>query len=87
MKKDAKREIRTANQYEIREVNTEDKKKVVIEGYFAKFNNPTELWNGFVETIALGAFDDTIADGHNIFMLYHHDWHKPLASTKTGLLE
>ncbi|MCS5420764.1 MULTISPECIES: HK97 family phage prohead protease [Psychrilyobacter] len=87
MKKDAKREIRTANQYEIREINTEDKKKVVIEGYFAKFNNPTELWDGFIEIIASGAFDDTIADGHNIFMLYHHDWHKPLASTKTGLLE
>lgn len=87
MKKDEKREVRTAEQYEIREVNTEDKKKVVIEGYFAKFNNPTELWEGFIETIAPGAFDETVADGHNIFMLYHHDWHKPLASTKTGLLE
>lgn len=87
MKKDEKIEVRKANQYEIREINTEDKKKVVIEGYFAKFNTPTELWGGFIETIAFGAFDETITDGHNIFMLYHHDWHKPLASTKTGLLE
>ena len=87
MKKDEKREVRKVDQFEIREVKTEDKKKVIIEGYFAKFNKPTELWEGFIEMIAPTAFDETISDGHNIFMLYHHDWHKPLASTKTGLLE
>ncbi|SFA70253.1 HK97 family phage prohead protease [Clostridium frigidicarnis] len=80
-----KREFRNIEQYEIREV-TEDQ-NVVIEGYIAKFDSVTELWEGYYEKIDRGAFDDTLKDGHNIFLLYHHDWTKPLASTKTGTLE
>lgn len=80
------REFRNIEQYEIRQA-TEDNKSVVIEGYIAKFNSLTELWEGYYEQIDRGAFDNTLKDGHNIFLLYHHDWSKPLASTKTGTLE
>lgn len=80
------REFRNIEQYEIRQV-TEDNKEVVIEGYIAKFDSITELWEGYYEKIDRNAFDDTLKDGHNIFLLYHHDWSKPLASTKTGTLE
>lgn len=80
------REFRNIEQYEIRQA-TDDNKDVVIEGYIAKFDSLTELWEGYYEKIDRSAFDDTLKDGHNIFLLYHHDWSKPLASTKTGTLE
>ncbi len=80
------REFRSIEQYEIRQI-VEDNKEVIIEGYIAKFDSITELWEGYYEKIDRGAFDDTLKDGHNIFLLYHHDWSKPLASTKTGTLE
>lgn len=80
------REFRNIEQYEIRQA-TDDNKNVVIEGYIAKFDSLTELWEGYYEKIDRSAFDNTLKDGHNIFLLYHHDWTKPLASTKTGTLE
>jgi HK97 family phage prohead protease len=78
------REFRKVDHYEIREVT--DSNLVEITGYIAKFDSPTELWEGYWEKIDRNAFNDTIADGHNIFLLYHHDWTKPLSSTKTGTL-
>lgn len=80
------REIRKVEHYEIRQA-TEDDNSTIIEGYIAKFDTITELWEGYFEKIDRNAFNDTIADGHNIFLLYHHQWDKPLASTKTGTLE
>ena len=79
-----KREIRQVKSYEIRQV--QDTNVTEIFGYIAKFNSPTELFDGFFETIDKGAFDNTLKDGHNIFLIYHHDWHKPLASVVTGTL-
>lgn len=79
------KEIRQAAKYEIRELKEEN--EVVIEGYIAKFDTETELWEGFYEKIDKGAFDDTLRNDNNKFLLYHHDWSKPLASTKAGTLE
>jgi HK97 family phage prohead protease len=82
------KEFRNVEKYEIRESVTEEGvQEVEIEGYFAKFDSLTELWEGFFEKIDRNAFNDTLADGHNIFLLYHHHWDKPLASTQTGTLE
>ncbi|ACL77252.1 HK97 family phage prohead protease [Ruminiclostridium cellulolyticum] len=78
------REFRKIDQYEIRQIT--DDNSVEITGYIAKFDSPTELWEGYWEQIDRNAFKDTLSDGHNIFLLYHHDWSKPLASTKTGTL-
>lgn len=80
-------EKRKVSNYEIREIKKDDKDTVQVEGYIAKFNSKIELFEGYFESIDSSAFDDTLADGHNIFLLYHHDWKKPLASTKTGQLE
>lgn len=80
------REFRKIEQYEIRQA-TEDNTEVIIEGYIAKFDSLTELWDGYFEKIDRCAFDNTLKDGHNIFLLYHHKWDKPLSSTKTGTLE
>ncbi len=79
-----KREIRALSNYEIRE---KDNDTVELEGYIAKFNSLTELYKNCFEKIERGAFSDTLADGHNIFLLYHHDFSKPLASTRNGTLE
>ncbi|MDF2803064.1 MAG: phage prohead protease family protein [Anaerocolumna sp.] len=78
------REFRQVNDYEIRQV--QDTNTTEIDGYIAKFDSPTELFQGFYEKIDRGAFDNTLKDGHNIFLLYHHQWDKPLASTQTGTL-
>ncbi len=41
---------------------------------------------GFFEQVSPGAFDKTLADGHNIFAEYAHDDSKILGSTKTSSL-
>ena len=58
---------------------------MIIEGYVANFNSKSK-YIGFYEIIDPHAFDSTIADGHNIFMLYSHAWEKPLGDTETGTL-
>lgn len=78
------REFRQVKDYEIRQI--QDSNTTEIDGYIAKFDSPTELFEGFYEKIDRGAFDNTLKDSHQIFLLYHHDWSKPLASTRTGTL-
>lgn len=78
------REFRQVKDYEIRQI--QDTNSTEIDGYIAKFDSPTMLFDGFYEQIDRGAFDNTLKDGHSIFLLYHHQWDKPLASTQTGTL-
>ncbi|WP_160684702.1 HK97 family phage prohead protease [Clostridium sp. C2-6-12] len=78
------REFRQVKDYEIRQIK--DTNTTEIDGYIAKFDSQTELFEGFYEKIDRSAFDNTLKDGHNIFLLYHHQWYKPLASTQTGTL-
>lgn len=69
------------------QVRKDDNDSLEVEGYIAKFDTTTELWEGFYEKIDRNAFDDTLEDGHNIFLVYHHDMSKPLASTRNKTLE
>lgn len=64
------------------EQNNED---MYIEGYFAVFNKPTELWPGAFEEIAPGAFDETL--GNDIRALINHDTTLVLGRNKAGTLE
>lgn len=68
------------------ETRTEDNGNMIIEGYVATFNSKSK-YLGFYEIIDPRAFDTTLEDGHNIFMLYNHDWDKPLGDTETGTLK
>jgi len=43
-----------------------------IEGYFAVFNQETELWQGCFEKIANGAFDNSLKN-NDIRCLFNHD--------------
>lgn len=59
--------------------------EMYIEGYFAVFNKPTELWPGAFEEIAPGAFDETL--GNDIRALINHDTTLVLGRNKSGTLE
>jgi len=56
-----------------------------IEGYFAVFNQQTELWPGAFEEIAPGAFDETLSN--DIRALINHDTTLVLGRNKSGTLE
>ena len=57
----------------------------IIEGYFAVFEQETELWDGCYERIARGAF--TAALLHNdIRCLFNHESANVMARTKPGTL-
>lgn len=55
-----------------------------IEGYFAVFNSTYEIYQGVVETIAPGAFSDTL--GEDIRALTNHDTTLVLGRNKAGTL-
>ncbi len=62
----------------------EGEKKLELSGYFAVFNDPTELWDGVYEQIAPEAFNKTL--DADIRALYDHDTAKVLGRTKNGTL-
>lgn len=64
---------------------TESETEKVIEGYFAVFDNETELWPGAYESIATGAFDGTISN--DIRALINHDARLVLGRNKSGTLD
>lgn len=79
-----KRQTRTlASELKTRaEIETQDH---YIEGYFAVFNTPTELWPGAYEEIAPDAFNETLAN--DIRALINHETTLVLGRNKSGTLE
>ena len=63
----------------------EDNGEPVIEGYFAVFNSPYELWEGAEEIILPGAFDGCM--GQDTRALLNHDTTMVLGRTTSGTLE
>lgn len=63
----------------------EDSEEPIIEGYFAVFNSKYEIWDGASESIAPGAFDETISD--DIRALTNHDTTLVLGRTTVSTLE
>ena len=56
----------------------------LIEGYFAVFNTPTELFPGAFEKVAPGAFDKTLSN--DVRALINHDSTLVLGRSKAGTL-
>ena len=76
------RQLRTAlTQFETRE----DGEDLFIEGYFAVFNSNYDLGYGMSESIAPGAFTDTLAD--DIRALVNHDTTLVLGRTSAHTFE
>ena len=63
----------------------DDDGKLSIEGYFAVFNSDYQIDTGLSESIAEGAFDNTISD--DIRALINHDTTLVLGRTKAGTLQ
>lgn len=61
-----------------------DENGPVIAGYFAVFNNPTELWHGCIEQIAPGAFSSSL--GGDVRALIDHDTRLVIGRTVAGTL-
>ncbi|AFH62258.1 HK97 family phage prohead protease [Paenibacillus caseinilyticus] len=84
-------EVRTLRltKLETRALGDEASTGTKITGYAAVYEEFTELrdWWGdrFYERIAKGAFDDTLADGHDIFALKNHDWNLILGRSGANL--
>lgn len=66
--------------------STENENETVIEGYFAVYNSPTELWKGAFEEIAPGAFEESLRS-MDIIALDNHDSRVVLGSTSSKTLE
>ena len=64
--------------------NDEDK-NLYIEGYFSVFNSNYAVWDGVTESIAPGAFDESIHD--DVRALFNHNTDLILGRTTNGTLE
>lgn len=62
----------------------EDGGKRYLEGYFSVFNEPYQVFDGWVETIAPGAFARYLAGGGDVKVLWNHDSNIVLGSTANG---
>ena len=73
------------SQFEIREEQRENETDLYIEGYFAVFNSMYEMFPDATESVAEGAFSDTL--GGDIRCLIDHDTMYVLGRNKAGTLE
>ncbi|MCC3257487.1 HK97 family phage prohead protease [Paenibacillus polymyxa] len=70
---------------ELKTRSEQDGQDMFIEGYFAVFNRPTELWTGAFEELAPEAFSNTL--GNDVRALINHDTTLVLGRNKSGTLE
>ena len=67
------------------EARSDESGKMFIEGYFAVFNSTYEIYPGCTESVAPGAFSNTL--GGDIKALCDHDTRLVLGRNKAGTLE
>lgn len=72
-----RRVIQTKSAFQTREENG----KRYIEGYFSVFNQPYEVFPGWIEEIAPGAFSRTLRESKDVKVLWNHNSDIVLGST------
>ena len=77
-----KRDFRTKFEVTRQADNPDD---FVIEGYFALYEQETELFDGYYEIITKGAFNNTL--NNDIRALWNHNTQYVLGRNKSGTLE
>jgi uncharacterized protein len=77
-----KREVKTNFTVTRAEQNNDE---LTIEGYFALYEQETELFDGIYEIITKGAFDGTLTN--DIRALWNHNTQYVLGRSKSGTLE
>lgn len=81
-KRQCERQTRSlTTQFQTREENNE----LTIEGYFAVFDSLYEIWPGATESVAPGAFSNTLSG--DVRALVDHVTHLVLGRNKAGTLE
>lgn len=65
----------------------EDSGKIYLEGYFARFNEPYKVCEGWVETIAPGAFGRFLSENGDVKALWNHNHDLVLGSRANGTLQ
>ena len=63
----------------------EDTKDLILEGYFSVFDSIYEVWDGVTESIAPGAFTNSIHD--DVRALFNHNTDLILGRTTNGTLQ
>ncbi|GBD79450.1 Peptidase U35 [Tetragenococcus halophilus subsp. halophilus] len=76
-------DLQTEEKQNSSEEETEETK--TVSGYALKFDEPSKDLGGFVEVITPEALKEV--DFSNCFLLYDHDYSKPLASVKSDTLK
>ena len=80
-------EIKTREMYFRTDFHTrQENDERFIEGYFIRFNEETELWDGVFEEVAPEAVDDSLKN-NDIRCLFNHDTNIVLGRTGNGTLE
>lgn len=79
------RELRMTRSMESKFETREDGEKLSIEGYFAVFDSVYEIAPGMSESIAPGAFDNTLSK--DIRALINHETTLVIGRTKAGTLQ
>lgn len=64
----------------------EENGKIYLRGYFARFNEPYKVCEGWVETIAPGAFSRYLATDGDVKALWNHNHDLVLGSRANGTL-
>ena len=57
-----------------------------LEGYAATFGTPADIGGRFVETIAAGAFSQSLRSKKDVLALVDHDPGRVMARTRSGTL-
>jgi HK97 family phage prohead protease len=65
--------------------DNESPDELIIEGYFALYEDETELWEGSYEILSRGAFDKSL--NNDIRALWNHNTQYVLGRNKSGSLE
>ncbi len=82
MNRTEKRQVRSASsKFSVRE----DGEELFIEGYFAVFNSNYEVWQGATESVAPGAFSETL--GEDVRALIDHETRLVIGRNTSGTLE
>lgn len=63
------------------ETREEDGKRY-LDGYYSVFNQPYEVWPGWIEEIAPGAFSRALREGTDVKVLWNHNTDIVLGSTQ-----
>lgn len=67
------------------QTRSDDSDNLYLEGYFAVYGDIYNVWDGATESIAPGAFDESISG--DVRALYNHDDSLILGRTSAGTLE